>query len=146
MLNTLLSADHRHCDDHLAAAEQAAGRGDLAAARDAFTAFEKAMQAHFAAEESVLFPAFEERTGITMGPTRMMRFEHEQMRGLLGQASAALAAGDLEAYLGQAETLVILMQQHNMKEENVLYPMCEQHLAEQAAALAPQIRQVLDAA
>ena len=37
--------------------------------------------------------------------------------------------------LSQAESLLIMMQQHNMKEENVLYPMCDQHLVGEPAVL-----------
>ena len=40
-------------------------------------------------------------------------------------------------------TVGFMMQQHNMKEENVLYPMCDQHLTEQAAPLLAQLRQRL---
>ena len=71
---------------------------------------------------------FEAKTGMTMGPTQVMRMEHAQMRTLLDEARDALAAGNQDDYLGIAETLLIMMQQHNMKEENVLYPMCDQHL------------------
>ena len=46
----------------------------------------------------------------------------------VGPLICALAAGNQDDYLGIAETLLIMMQQHNMKEENVLYPMCDQHL------------------
>ncbi|TRZ68118.1 MAG: hemerythrin domain-containing protein, partial [Rhodocyclaceae bacterium] len=38
-----------------------------------------------------------------------------------------------------AETLLILMQQHNMKEENILYPMCDQALAAQVEQLSERI-------
>ncbi len=57
-----------------------------------------------------------------------MRLEHAQMRPLLAQLEAACAARDGDGYAGAAETLLILMQQHNMKEENILYPMCDQAL------------------
>jgi iron-sulfur cluster repair protein YtfE (RIC family) len=33
-----------------------------------------------------------------------------------------------------------MMQQHNMKEENMLYPMCDQHLMDQIDALLPQLQ------
>jgi hypothetical protein len=42
--------------------------------------------------------------------------------------------------MGNAETLLIMMQQHNVKEENVLYPMCDQHLADQLENLLPELR------
>jgi DUF438 domain-containing protein len=75
-----------------------------------------------------------------MGPTQVMRGEHVQMRELMDAACASLAAKDAEDYSGNAETLLVMMQQHNMKEENMLYPMCDQHLMDQIDALLPQLQ------
>lgn len=94
----------------------------------------------------MLFPAFENATGMTQGPTQVMRMEHGQMRELTEQMNQALAAQDADAFAGAAETLLILMQQHNMKEENILYPMCDQALAGQVDTLAAELQQRLDAA
>jgi iron-sulfur cluster repair protein YtfE (RIC family) len=55
-----------------------------------------------------------------------------------------LLAKDADDYAGNTETLLIMMQQHNMKEEHVLYPMCDQHLADLADVLLPKLRQQLD--
>ena len=145
-IRQLLTADHRRCDDFLATAEQAVASGRPEEARAAFGQFHKAMLAHFSGEENTLFPAFEEKTGIRQGPTQVMRFEHQQMRGLLEAAENALVNGDGDGYLGQVETLVIMMQQHNMKEENVLYPMCDQHLGVEAATLTGMLTEALAAA
>ncbi len=142
-LRQFMTEDHRRCDDFLAEAEQAVGKKNLAAAQAAFEHFRAATLAHFSGEEKTLFTAFEERTGIRMGPTQVMRQEHAQMRVLLDDALAMLVAGDVDSYLGHAETLIIMMQQHNMKEENVLYPMCDQHLAGEAAALIEQLESEL---
>ena len=124
-----LIADHRYCDGLLATAEHAAQRADWAACRKHFDQFSTAMHHHFEVEENVLFPAFEQATGMTMGPTAMMRSEHERMRSLLDDMNAAITAGGGDDYLGLSETLLLYMQQHNLKEENVLYPMSEQALA-----------------
>ena len=43
--------------------------------------------------------------------------------------------GEKELFLENGETLLILMRQHNIKEEGILYPMEDQHLAGQADAL-----------
>ena len=59
----------------------------------------------------------------------MMRMEHQQMRNLLARMSEALSNGDGEEILEVGETMMILMQQHNVKEEGILYPMADQHLA-----------------
>ena len=40
---------------------------------------------------------------------------------------------------GIADTLLIMMQQHNMKEENILYPMCDQHLSNELAPLLERL-------
>ena len=94
---------------------------------------------HFEVEENVLFPAFEQATGMTMGPTAMMRAEHAQMRDLLHNMAAVIAAGRRDDYLGMSETLLLYMQQHNLKEENVLYPMSDQLLAASGIELTPQV-------
>ncbi|WP_367397213.1 hemerythrin domain-containing protein [Dechloromonas sp.] len=123
-----MTDDHRHCDDLFAESELAVAAGNAQAAIAAFGHFRLATLAHFDSEEKTLFPTFEAKTGMTMGPTQVMRMEHAQMRTLLDEARDALAAGNRDDFLGIAETLLIMMQQHNMKEENVLYPMCDQHL------------------
>ena len=61
------------------------------------------------------------------------------MRDLLGQMSRGLAERDGDDFSGAAETLLILMQQHNMKEENILYPMCDQHLAGETPELLARL-------
>lgn len=127
-ITTFMSDDHRRCDHLFAAAEDAAAHGDLSACRTRFQEFQSAMEQHFAMEEQALFPAFEDATGNRMGPTRVMRLEHQQMREVLAALAEALAADDVEEYLGQAETLLILMQQHNIKEEQMLYPMSDRAL------------------
>jgi hemerythrin-like domain-containing protein len=83
---------------------------------------------------------------MTGGPTQMMRFEHAQMRDLIEQMERALNGRDGSGFAGAAETLLILMQQHNMKEENILYPMCDRSLATQADALGVVLRERLEAA
>ncbi|MBI2276100.1 MAG: hemerythrin domain-containing protein [Dechloromonas sp.] len=127
-IRSFMTNDHRHCDDLFAEAEQAMAKNNLDAARAAFGHFRTAILAHFDCEEKTLFPTFEAKTGMSMGPTQVMRLEHAQMRSLLDDAADALNAGQADDYLGQADTLLIMMQQHNMKEESILYPMCDQHL------------------
>jgi iron-sulfur cluster repair protein YtfE (RIC family) len=140
----ILPDHHRHCDNLFVAAEESAQRGDWAAAAPAFERFHNQMNAHFEAEEAFLFPAFEAATGMSAGPTEMMRHEHEQMRTLLAQLAAACEEHDGEGYAGVAETLLMLMQQHNMKEENILYPMCDQALGAEAERLGAKIDAMLE--
>jgi len=129
-ISEFLTGDHRECDEQLAAAEQAVDGGNWDTGRQLTETFLAAMEHHFTMEEQVLFPAFEQQTGITMGPTAIMREEHAQMRGLLTQLRDAMERGDRNDYLETTETLLFMMQQHNMKEEGMLYPMCDQRLAD----------------
>ena len=139
----LMASNQRHCDDCFAAVEQAVAKNDWKGASAAFSRFQEAMCKHLDAEEAILFPAFENQTGMRMGPTQVMRSEHAQMRELLVACETALGQQDAEEYSGCAETLLILAQQHNMKEENILYPMCDQHLAASVDALAGQLKRAM---
>ena len=144
-LTAPLRDHHKHCDELFVSAEAAVVDRDWATARRLLPDFIAAMETHFRTEEETLFPAFEAATGMTMGPTRMMRHEHAQMRELFGQISTALAERDAENFASVAETLLVFMQQHNMKEENILYPMCDRGLDAQTPALEPVLRERLDA-
>jgi hemerythrin-like domain-containing protein len=138
-IRNFMTEDHRHCDDLFAEAEQAIAKKNTEAAKAAFGHFRNAMLAHFDTEEKTLFPTFEAKTGMSMGPTQVMRMEHVQIRALMDDAVDALARGNSDDYLGLADTLVIMMQQHNMKEENILYPMCDQHLAGETPELLARL-------
>ena len=130
-----LGNDHRDCDDLFASAEAAVAQKNWDSARSLFERFQAAMAHHLAMEEDVLFPAFESRTGMSEGPTQVMRMEHAQMRGLLQDMAHSIAAADQSRYLGLSETLNMLMQQHNLKEENMLYPMSDRVLGDEGADL-----------
>lgn len=131
----LMTHDHRSCDHDFARAETLAHKKDWNAAALALEAFTTGLEAHFQAEEQELFPRFEAATGMTQGPTQVMRDEHADMRATLAQLRAALDSRDLDEFAGEAETLLIMMQQHNMKEENILYPMCDLRLGGERDAL-----------
>ena len=130
-----MTRDHRACDTRFAAAEASAAKGDWLRAESDFAAYRAAMERHFTLEEETLFPAFERHTGMTAGPTEVMRAEHAEMRDLFGRLAAAATAHDADEFLGLAETLNLLMQQHNMKEEQVLYALMDESLGGAAAGL-----------
>jgi len=142
-ITTPLFRHHKHCDEIFAGAEEACADGNWEAGEKAFAHLVDQLEAHFCSEEELLFPAFESATGMTSGPTEVMRGEHRQMRDLLAQMGGALAARDADTFGGAAETLLILMQQHNMKEENILYPMCDNALSTSGieATLAGRLEQ-----
>lgn len=120
-----LKTDHRRCDGFFVEAEQQVSDGNWQAAEEGFETFHQAIEHHFKMEEDVLFPDFEEASGNTDGPSQVMRMEHQQIRELLADMAQAMSEKGSDDFLGAAETLLILMQQHNAKEEQILYPMCD---------------------
>lgn len=137
---------HKHCDNLFADAEAAIAANDWVRGGVLLKEFLADVENHFSVEEDTLFPAFEAVTGMVGGPTQMMRLEHAQMRQLMEQLQEASVHQHAQAFSGAAETLLIMMQQHNMKEENILYPMCDRTLAAQADTLGVECRQRLEEA
>ncbi len=112
-----MTAKHRECDDYFTEAEAAVAKEDWPLALEKWQLFANELAEHLGQEEETLFPQFEEATGMTAGPTQVMRMEHQQMRALVQDLDNALAAKEKDEYLGLSETLMVMMQQHNMKEE-----------------------------
>jgi hypothetical protein len=123
-----LAAEHRQCDEIFTIAEEAAHTGDLASCRSRFQQFQAAMEQHFQKGRSrCCFRPLRKPPATPWGrPGHAAGASADA--GNLGGMATALANGDLEDYLGQAETLLILMQQHNIKEEQMLYPMSDRFL------------------
>jgi iron-sulfur cluster repair protein YtfE (RIC family) len=92
-------------------------------------------------EEEELFPALIAAHG-PAGPVQMMRMEHAQMNTLLEQMAGSVAHRNAQKYGGLAETLLIVMQQHNLKEEQMLYPMADHYLTPQRESLLGRMRMV----
>jgi hemerythrin-like domain-containing protein len=129
-----MSATHKTCDEAFALAEEDVLNKQWSEAGSAFSRFRHAMDQHFGVEEEILFPALK-ASGGPAGPVQVMLMEHAQMRDLIEQMSFSIDAKDAEIYAGVAETLLIVMQQHNHKEEQILYPLSDQFLAAQRIEL-----------
>lgn len=132
-----LTDDHQGCDRLWAAVEEAVEADQDPGA--AWAAFSASLLTHLDAEERLLFPEIERATGFGGGPVAVMRMEHEQMRGLVRGLEAHAQHGAWSELLADGDTLLMLIGQHNMKEEGVLYPMAEQLLAAQLAELLPRL-------
>ncbi len=137
-----LSADHGRCDELFANMEDAASN-DIETSKEAYELFAGETERHFQMEERVMFPEFEQKTRMTQGPTAMMRHEHTQMRGLIKDMGDAIDAKDKDKFFGSSETLMILMQQHNMKEEQMLYTMAQQHLSAESDRIVEMMKSMI---
>lgn len=129
-----MSADHQACDDKFALAEQAVYANNWPEAQTAFELFRDDMVRHFRREEEILFPALLNAGG-PGGPVQVMKMEHAQLNSLLENMTAKVKNRDAQSYSGLAETLLILLQQHNLKEEQILYPIAERLLERESEAL-----------
>lgn len=111
---------------------------DFPGARALFYEFHSGLIRHIAWEEELLFPRFEERTGMRdTGPTAVMRMEHRQVKGFLEQIRNQLAAGDAQTD-EQEGGLKAVLTEHNQKEEAVLYPWMDRSLTE------TEVREILE--
>jgi hemerythrin-like domain-containing protein len=136
--SALFTEDHHRCDALWAELESAGESKDRAL--ELWRAFDLAMRRHFAMEEEVLFPAIEQATGMHgPGPTMVMRNEHAQMRAMLDQMAEAASAGDIGSLLDHGDTLLMLIQQHNLKEEGILYRLADDALASAWAEIQPRL-------
>lgn len=139
-IKVFLRSEHQNCDQQLAKCEELVSSKDWVAAQATGQDFLRTMELHLGREEEVLFPAIEQATGMAGGPTAVMRHEHEQMRELMAKMKQALTSKEESKFLGLSETLMILIQQHNLKEEQILYPMADQVLASRKAEIINQMQ------
>lgn len=96
-----------------------------------FREFRIGLKRHIRAEEDILFPVFEEKTGMSEGgPTAVMRMEHQEIQELLDKILSA-AEDSEDAQVGDfANRIVNILTDHNMKEEHILYPESDEFLSE----------------
>jgi len=127
-ITTYMTHDHKECDDLFVEFENNIAAENWTELANTWKQFSERLAMHLQMEESALFPEFEAATGMTQGPTAVMRAEHIQIRSLLAEMEYGIENKDSDQCQGVAETLMIMIQQHNMKEEQMLYPMCDQHV------------------
>jgi regulator of cell morphogenesis and NO signaling len=124
-VSTFYEQDHDRLDE-LFKTFQKFKRSDFAKAKEAFKEFKFGLQRHIVWEEDLLFPLWEEKTGMSDGgPTFVMRNEHRQIGQLLEAIHGKVADQNPECDQ-EEQALLNLLGSHNMKEERVLYPAIDQ--------------------
>ncbi|MCU7906617.1 MAG: hemerythrin domain-containing protein [Candidatus Thiodiazotropha sp. (ex Epidulcina cf. delphinae)] len=135
-ISKLLIRDHRRCDEMFVAMEQALYHSKWSHAEKAAYDLAHAMERHFNLEEERLFPELEQVSSQASGPVSVMMMEHAQMRHLLKTLQSSMQQQSKETLLGITDTLLVTMQQHNMKEENILYPLADRFVADLGEEIA----------
>ncbi|WP_448210959.1 hemerythrin domain-containing protein [Colwellia sp. MEBiC06753] len=132
LINQFFSTDHKRLD-YLFAAFKSWLLLDKAQSSKFFTVFKNDLIKHIDQEENILFPLIEKLAPMSKGPTNVMCSEHMVIKRLLNDIEHRLndtTPQDLPEIL-ELETL---LSSHNMKEENILYPMIDQNINQQQLA------------
>jgi regulator of cell morphogenesis and NO signaling len=124
-ISTFYEQDHDRLDKLFKTFQQLK-RSDFAKAKEAFKDFKFGLQRHIVWEEDLLFPLWEEKTGMSEGgPTFVMRAEHRRIGQQLEAIHDKVAEQNPDSDQ-EEQVLLDLLGSHNMKEERVLYPSIDQ--------------------
>jgi iron-sulfur cluster repair protein YtfE (RIC family) len=109
---------------------------DIERAESIFLSFKNELERHIIWEEDILFPVFERKTGIKDGgPTSVMRTEHIQIKNHLQEIKKKLHAKKIQDPCKEEVALLEVLESHNQKEENILYPGIDNLTSEQEKEL-----------
>ena len=130
-VNEALSWDHDRLDDLESRAFKARERGDFEEAKALYAVFAFGLRRHIRFEEELLFPEFEAKAGFPTegGPTAVMRDEHREILGDLDRIEQAIGDGAASVE-SLRHGLHLVLGNHNLKEEHIVYPMTDQALGE----------------
>ncbi len=126
-------ADHSRLDS-LFKQFQNKKKESMAEAKAYFKSFNNGLKRHIIWEEDVLFPAFEQKSGMKAGgPTFVMREEHRQIGAALERIHDKVRRADSSSEEDE-QVLLGILAGHNQKEEQVLYPAIDKFLSEEEVA------------
>jgi len=144
MLTEYLQDDHKRLDNlfEMTFLYLRAGNRDRAMAT--FQEFDEGLRHHIRMEDRVLFRVFEEKTGLTQGPTEVMRIEHRRIEEVLADILNRLENlppcftgkdPPVLSLLGLQQRLLEILGPHNAKEERILYPGCDRLITDKASLI-----------
>ena len=143
-----LGRDHDAIDVILADALRMAEDGETERAEHTFAEFADGLRRHIAIEEELLFPVFDRRHGFggcgrPGGPSSVMVLEHRSIQNALAECQHALASLGKIDFREPFAHLRQLVEMHNVKEEQVLYPIIDRALSPtERVELVARMRQV----
>lgn len=127
-LEAALTREHREIDSGIAEFVAGAERGEMLA--DPLVRAMDALRRHIYLEETFLFPPL--RAAGLMMPVMVMLREHGALWDAMADIDSGLVGGtgDPATLLEQCRQLLELLDQHNTKEEPVIYPRADLDLDE----------------
>ncbi|MBI3098745.1 MAG: hemerythrin domain-containing protein [Planctomycetes bacterium] len=130
MLTEILSREHLVVLQKLAVLEQALAPFDEAKVREVLHFFDHQIVLHRRKEEEILFPRLASHFPENAGPVFVMLEEHREEKRHIEGMRSSLGAGDSAAVAMHARHILDLLRQHIAKEDQVLFPMAEEMLAD----------------
>ncbi|MBF0504623.1 MAG: hemerythrin domain-containing protein [Candidatus Omnitrophica bacterium] len=119
------SNDHDELDGFLKKFQELK-RKNFVEAKPFFRAFKFGLARHILWEEEILFPVFEEKTGMKdNGPTVVMRHEHVLIKEALEALHDKVREHNPDSD-AQERALIEILSEHNDKEESILYPAIDE--------------------
>lgn len=130
-IGQVLENDHHKIDRHFAVFATSLGNGVVDGAQ--LTAGITALRHHIWVEEELHFPPL--RAGGLMGPIMVMLKEHGELWDLLDRLETQVAEGAVVADITTTwQAAAALLEAHNAKEEQILYPSGDKILNTDTAA------------
>jgi len=124
-IRAVFEQDHDRLDQ-LFKTFQECKRSSCSLALQSFKEFKFGLQRHIVWEEDLLFPLWEEKTGMKDGgPTMVMRAEHRQIGELFEAIHQKVQAHNPDSDEDE-QAMLALLGSHNLKEERILYPSIDQ--------------------
>lgn len=129
-ITDVLRREHRVVLQTLDRFEKALETGSNETLRDILRFFDERLTLHRRKEEEVLFPELAHQLPPHSGPVPCMLEEHAEEKWRLTVLREALEAGEREEVERHGRAVIALLRNHIWKEENVLFPLADQILAE----------------
>ncbi len=127
-ISAVMTHDHRECDVKFEDIESCVQSASFDKALELFQTWKKVNLRHFDIEETILFPETANKMGGKIPPIMVMEMEHIQIKKCIDDMENAINQKNSDSFMGLADTCLIMIQQHNMKEEQILYPIIDRSL------------------
>jgi hemerythrin-like domain-containing protein len=121
-----LEAEHQHLLEALDEVRRLLREGEGDAAQLRFLSFGDRLLRHMGAEERVLFPIFEQVTGIPDGPTKALRCAHCAFRKVVRVLKRSLVVDPAESSDAMLAYLKDAFVKHDEYEQQWLYRICNE--------------------
>lgn len=131
-INDAFAHDHRRLELALESSVAHVHTGHWDTVADRFAVFRRGIELHIAIEEELLFPAVED--GAETPLTAILRKGHRDLGVFFDELADALEARDVDEYCRVASSMGGLLERHDKKEEEELYPAVQERLGASAVA------------